>query len=195
MSQFRTGSRHAIPLRDISIGVEYALVITTSGGLVRYIVGDTVKFTSKEPFLFNLTGRTKQWLNTFGEEVVLDTIEQALAKTLVHFNVTMSGYTVASEVFARGGGRHVWAIEFIDTPEDISAFAYYLDNEIQNMNSDYQAKRTNNLILANLEIKILKIGAFTAWLAKRNKLGGQHKIPIITADMSMIKELEKKSYE
>jgi hypothetical protein len=192
---FRNGSREAIPLADVCVGVEYVLVITTSGGLVRYIIGDTISFVKKEPFIFKLTGRTKQWLNVFGEEVVLENIEQALAHTLEYFNVHISGYTVSSEVFARGGGRHVWAIEFIDQPQDMILFAQFLDNELKKINSDYEAKRTDNLILAPLQIKNLLPGTFHTWLAKRGKLGGQHKVPLITDDMSMIQELEKIAHE
>jgi hypothetical protein len=193
--RIRNGERKAIPLQDIFIGIEYALVITTSGGLVRYIVGDTIKCIQTSPFIFNLTGRTKQQLNTFGEEVVLDNIEQALSQTLIQFDAAIVGYTVSSEVFARGGGRHVWAIEFIDTPKDMIHFAQQLDTELQKINSDYEAKRTGNLILAPLEIKTLKRDTFNTWLVGRGKLGGQHKVPVITDSLSMIQELEKISHE
>jgi hypothetical protein len=142
-----------------------------------------------------LTGRTKQQLNTFGEEVVLDNIEQALSQTLIQFDAAIVGYTVSSEVFARGGGRHVWAIEFIDTPKDMIHFAQQLDTELQKINSDYEAKRTGNLILAPLEIKTLKRDTFNTWLVGRGKLGGQHKVPVITDSLSMIQELEKISHE
>lgn len=190
LALFRVGSKEAIPLSLVTTGIEYVLVITTSGGLVRYVVGDTIRFVGTKPFVFVLTGRTKQCLNTFGEEVVLDNIEEALRETLEHFDLSVSGYTVAPEVFGDGKGRHVWAIEFVTNPENSEEFSVHLDQVLQKLNSDYEAKRTNNLVLSALSIEIVSKQAFMRWLEKRGKLGGQHKIPVITEDISMIKELK-----
>jgi GH3 auxin-responsive promoter len=189
LSDFRNGGRNAIPLIQIEIGLEYALVITTSGGLVRYIIGDTVRFISKSPYVFLLTGRTKQCLNTFGEEVVLENVESALSMVSQKLDTEIIYVTVAPVVLPNGTGYHSWCIECSTPPKDNDYFKEILDTFLRKLNSDYDAKRTDDLVLLAPKIHIVKQGTFLNWLESKGKLGGQHKVPIITDNQKMIQEI------
>ncbi len=190
LSDHRAGKTEAIPLSSIELGREYALVITTSGGLIRYSLGDTVVFTNKNPYLFRLTGRTKQSINTFGEEICVENIEQALASALRETHAKVAHFTVAPYI-NNGTGYHEWLIEFIQEPENIEAFIGMIDEQLKRLNSDYEAKRANDFVLRSPQITIIKPGTFMRWLEKRGKLGGQHKVPLLSEDRTFLEEIKE----
>lgn len=190
LDQLDTAYPQALPLSEIILGIEYALVITTGGGLMRYIIGDTVRFTAKNPYLFQLTGRTKQRLNVFGEEVSIENLETALFETAEKYKNQIVHFTTTTHLTSQGTGHHVWCIEYENPCADIGAFAETLDTSLKHYNSDYDAKRTGDYIISKPEIIVVKKGTFYQWLVERNKLGGQHKIPRITDTRNMINELQ-----
>ena len=168
----------AIPLKNIEIGKNYAMVITTPG-LWRYIIGDTVRFTQKDPYKFFITGRTKAFINAFGEELMVSNADEAIALTCKATGAEIADYT-AAPTFASDNkkGRHSWIIEFSKEPDNIEAFADLLDVNLQKVNSDYEAKRYKGIFLDRLELTSVPSGTFSAWLKKKKgKLGGQIKIP------------------
>jgi len=184
-------ARKCIPLKDIVPGVNYAMVITTPG-LWRYIIGDTVKFTQKDPYKFFITGRTKAFINAFGEELMVSNADEALAMTCKEMGCEIADYT-AAPTFADGNkkGRHTWIIEFSKAPSNIEAFADLLDNNLQKVNSDYEAKRYKGIFLDRLELISAPAGLFNEWLKqKKGKLGGQIKIPRLSNSRSYIEELQ-----
>ncbi len=179
-----------VPLKDTEPGVNYAMVISTPG-LWRYIIGDTIKFTQKDPYKFLITGRTKAFINAFGEELMVSNADDALAMTCRDMNCEISDYT-AAPTFAEGNkkGHHTWIIEFSKSPTDIEAFADLLDNNLQKVNSDYEAKRYKGIFLDRLELISAPTGLFNQWLQqKKGKLGGQIKIPRLSNSRSYIEEL------
>lgn len=183
--------RHAVPLWEVEIGRNYAMVISTPG-LWRYIIGDTVKFTQKDPYKFFITGRTKAFINAFGEELMVSNADEALTLTCQELGAQIADYT-AAPVFAEGNrkGRHHWVIEFTQTPADLEAFADLLDQNLQRVNSDYEAKRYKGIFLDRLSLTAAPAGTFNRWLQQRKgKLGGQIKIPRLSNNDSYIKELQ-----
>ncbi|MBQ0057808.1 MAG: GH3 auxin-responsive promoter family protein [Bacteroidales bacterium] len=191
MDQFSddTTSMNAIPLKDVEIGRNYAMVISTPG-LWRYIVGDTIRFTQKNPYKFVITGRTKAFINAFGEELMVSNADQALAETCKEFGCEIAEYT-AGPTFAADNSKahHTWVIEFSKTPTDIEAFAESLDKALQRVNSDYEAKRYKGIFLSRLELISAPSGTFNQWLKDKGKLGGQHKIPRLSNSREYITEL------
>ncbi len=184
--------KKCIPLKDVEPGINYAMVITTPG-LWRYIIGDTVKFTQKDPYKFVITGRTKAFINAFGEELMVSNADEALAMTCKEMDCEISDYT-AAPTFADGNkkGRHTWIIEFSKAPFDIEAFADLLDENLQKVNSDYEAKRYKGIFLDRLELISAPTGLFNQWLRlKKGKLGGQIKIPRLNNSRSYIEELQQ----
>lgn len=167
-----------VPLEGIEIGKNYAMVISTNAGLWRYLIGDTVKFTSNQPYTFKITGRTKQCINTFGEEVMVANTDKALALTCATTQSIVSEYSVAP-VFIRGDkkGGHEWVIEFEKLTVNKDQFADLLDKNLQRLNSDYEAKRYKDMALEKLKIKVVPKGTFHKWLKCKNKYGNQSKIP------------------
>ena len=185
-----TSSMKAIPLKDVEIGKNYAMVITTAG-LWRYIIGDTVKFTQKAPYKFHITGRTKAFINAFGEELMVSNADEAIAETCKATGAEISDYT-AAPTFASDNkkARHSWIIEFTKIPEDIEAFAEILDKNLQKVNSDYEAKRYKDIFLDRLELTLAPAGTFNSWLRqKKGKLGGQIKIPRLSNDRKYYEQL------
>ena len=191
MSEFDgLDSKHVIALEDVELGVNYALVISTNAGLWRYVIGDTVRFTSKTPYRFKITGRTKNFINAFGEELVVENAEAAIATACLKTKAEISNYTVAPIYMDYDQkGSHEWLIEFKSPPENLEAFAYILDGELKALNSDYEAKRSGNLSLQMPIIQVASKGLFEAWLKKEKKLGGQHKIPRLSNDREFINVL------
>lgn len=186
-------SSDAIGLQDVKVGENYALVISTNGGLWRYVVGDTVRFTSTFPFRFKITGRTKSFINAFGEELIVDNAENAIAKTCLETNTQVMNYTVAP-IFMQFGpesnkGQHEWIIEFIKAPEDLEKFTTLLDQNLRSINSDYDAKRAKDLAVLAPKIHVAPISTFDKWLTSKGKLGGQHKIPRLCNDRSILEEI------
>lgn len=178
MDHFFDCDRKAIPLWEAETGVNYAMVITTNGGLWRYIIGDTVMFTQKYPYKIKITGRTRHFINAFGEELIIDNADKGLKKACDQTGAIINEYT-AGPVFMgeEGKGHHQWIIEFEKQPDNIDSFAEILDNELQMLNSDYEAKRFKNLALKKLQIIQAPSGTFYNWLKEKGKVGGQNKIP------------------
>jgi len=190
MDTFGTTAQRIISLRDVELGKNYAMLITTNAGLVRYLIGDTVRFTSLLPYRIKITGRTKHHINVFGEELMVENTDRALAKACALFQVEIAEYTVAP-IFMVGKekGAHEWIIEFTKTPEDLAKFAEVLDRCIQELNSDYEAKRYNNMTLNPLVLHQARRGLFYDWLKESDKLGGQHKVPRLSNERKLIEEL------
>ncbi len=159
LADFRNGGRNASLLSTVEIGKEYVLILTTSGGLVRYILGDTVSFVSKNPYIFRLTGRTKQSLNTFGEEIILENIERAINRASEETVAQVAHFTVTSAV-THSIGYHDWAIEFYQEPKNLEDFVSIIDATLQEINSDYQAKRFDDMILGKPRLTVVKKGTF-----------------------------------
>lgn len=190
MSVFGTEEQYTLPLWEVEPDKNYALVISTNSGLWRYIIGDTVKFTGKDPYKFVITGRTKHYINTFGEEVIVDNAEKALLKATEATGAIVKEYTAAPVYMsARSKGCHQWLIEFSKKPESMAAFAEILDNSLQEINSDYEAKRYKDLTLLRLDIVEAKENLFDEWLKKEGKLGGQHKVPRLSNDRKIIEKI------
>ena len=190
MSEFDSDHPTVVPLAGVETGVNYAMVISTSCGLWRYIIGDTVRFTSKNPYKFIITGRTKNFINAFGEELIVDNAEKALAYACEKTHAEVLEYT-AAPVFMDGNAkcRHQWLIEFSRAPEQLDTFAQLLDSKLQEINSDYEAKRYKNITLQPLEIVPATPGLFNLWLKKKGKLGGQHKVPRLSNNRQTIEEM------
>lgn len=178
MDKFDRNNLRAIPLEEVEIGKNYAIVITTNGGLWRYLIGDTVKFTSLKPFRIKISGRTKHYINAFGEELMIDNVETALEKACAKTKAAVSEYTGAP-VFMKNGesGAHEWIIEFSKAPENFEDFTSLFDEHLKSINSDYEAKRYNNITLREPIIHIAKPNLFYSWMEQRGKLGGQNKVP------------------
>ncbi|GIV38674.1 MAG: hypothetical protein KatS3mg033_0474 [Thermonema sp.] len=163
---------------EVEMGKNYAMVISTNGGLWRYLIGDTVQFTSLYPHRIKITGRTKQFINAFGEEVMVENAERAIAFACEKTGAAITDYTVAPVYLGDGNkGAHEWLIEFASMPHDLHAFGEALDRRLREINSDYDAKRQHDLALTAPLIRVLPQGTFQAWMKKRGKLGGQHKVP------------------
>ncbi len=179
-----------LPIWEVEAGRNYALVISTSCGLWRYQIGDTVRFTQVRPWKFIISGRTKSFINAFGEELMVDNAEQGLKAACEATGAEVSEYT-AAPVFmdAEGKCRHQWVIEFRRAPEDVAAFARHLDQALQRINSDYEAKRYKDITLQELEIVPARANLFNDWLKSRGKLGGQHKVPRLSNTRDIIEQI------
>ena len=190
MDIFGTSNEAAIRLSDVQLNKNYAIVITTNSGLWRYLIGDTVRFTSIKPYRIRVTGRTKHHINVFGEELMVENTDMAIAKACQFTQTEVVDYTVAP-VFMEGKekGSHEWIIEFRKDPENIDAFTKILDENIQLLNSDYEAKRYNNMTLNSLSINVARKDLFYDWLKKEDKLGGQHKIPRLSNSRDYLEQL------
>lgn len=188
--QWHSPNPEAISLQEVEIGTPYAMVITTNGGLWRYKIGDTVVFTSKEPYRICITGRTQQYINTFGEEVMVDNTDRAIELTSKEFGAMVTDYTVAPiHMTLNGRGGHHWLIEFDHAPGDISAFAEKLDDHLQQLNSDYEAKRFLSMALNPLKLTVLPKGTFRKWLHKKGKTGSQAKIPRLCNERIYVEDI------
>jgi hypothetical protein len=179
-----------IGLKDVELNKNYALVISTNGGLWRYLLGDTIIFTSLQPFRIKVSGRIKHFINAFGEEIIIDNADQAIAAACIKTNSIVNDYTAAPVYFSdNGNGAHEWLIEFEHKPSDIEEFTFELDNALKSVNSDYEAKRYKDIALRLPLVKALDKGVFKEWLRKKGKLGGQHKIPRLCNDRKYIDEI------
>ena len=184
------GTDTIVPIWGVEPERNYAMLISTSCGLWRYMIGDTVRFTSKNPYKFIISGRTKSFINAFGEELIVDNAEQGLQYACQQTGAEVSEYT-AAPVFMdeHGKCRHQWLIEFRVPPKDINEFATLLDQHLQTLNSDYEAKRYKNITLQPLEIIVAREGLFNDWLKQHGKLGGQHKVPRLSNCREHIEQL------
>jgi len=188
--QWNNAEPETILLRDVEMDKPYAMVITTNGGLWRYKIGDTVMFTSKDPYRICITGRTKQYINTFGEEVMVDNTDKAIEITSGHLQAMVSDYTVAPIHMTTGDkGGHHWLIKFDIPPKDINEFAEELDSTLQQLNGDYEAKRYKGMALDRLRITVIPKGTFRKWLFKKGKAGSQAKIPRLSNDRSYLEDI------
>ena len=190
MDTFGTLNQRVIRLNQVELHKNYALVITTNSGLWRYLIGDTIRFTSLNPYRIKVTGRTKHHINVFGEELMVENTDTALAKTCKMFNCEMVDYTVAPIFMTNNQkGAHEWMVEFKNPPEDIAKFTQALDENIQALNSDYEAKRYNNMTLNPLVLHVARPHLFYDWLKQQDKLGGQHKVPRLSNERTYLERL------
>ncbi len=190
MEEWDSNDPQAIPLEGVELNKVYALIISTNAGLWRYQIGDTVKFTSLKPYKIQITGRTQQFINTFGEEVMVANTDKALVKTCRQFAVTASEYTVGPVYFHNDEkGGHEWLIEFEKEPVDLDEFANQLDLNLQLINSDYEAKRYKDLALTRLRLHPVPAGTFLDWMRSRGKFGNQNKIPRLSNSREYVNEL------
>ena len=183
-------TQEVVPLWGVKTGRNYAMIISTSCGLWRYMIGDTVRFTSTNPYKFVISGRTKSYINAFGEELVVDNADHGLAYACQVTGAEVLDYT-AAPVFmdAAGKCRHQWLIEFAQPPRDLVQFADVLDRKLQELNSDYEAKRYKNITLQPLELVVARPGLFNDWLKAHGKLGGQHKVPRLSNSRDLLEQL------
>ena len=192
MDEFDKENPTVVPLWGVETNKNYAMLISTSCGLWRYVIGDTVSFTSTNPYKFVITGRTKHFINAFGEELIVDNAEKGLAYACEQTGAEVLEYT-AAPVFMDDNAkcRHQWLIEFSKEPADLDKFTELLDKKLQEINSDYEAKRYKNITLQHLEIVKARKDLFNDWLKSKGKLGGQHKVPRLSNSRKHIDELLK----
>lgn len=190
MDEIDSPNPTVVPLEGVKVGINYAMVITTSCGLWRYMIGDTVRFTSVNPYKFVITGRTKYFINAFGEELIMDNAEKGLAYACQKTGAEVLEYTAAPVYMDENAKcRHQWVIEFSKEPADLGEFSDLLDKRLQEINSDYEAKRFHDITLQHLEIVKARPGLFNDWLKSKGKLGGQHKVPRLSNSRKNIDEI------
>lgn len=190
MNDYADENSKTIPLNEVKLDTNYALVITTNAGLWRYLIGDTIKFTSLKPYRIKITGRTKHFINAFGEELIIENTDKAIQVACEKTNAEIKEYTVAPIFMDKGKkGAHEWLIEFKKEPTNLSDFTKILDDTLKTLNSDYEAKRNLNITLNMPIIKVAKKDTFYTWLKQKGKLGGQHKIPRLMNNRVVLEEL------
>jgi len=192
MDIYATLEEQAILLSDVELNKNYAIIITTNAGLWRYKIGDTIRFTSLNPYRIKITGRTKHHINVFGEELIIENAEQALKKVCKRTKAEIVDFT-AAPIFMKGKekGAHEWLIEFKTPPKDINYFNELFDNALKSLNSDYEAKRYNNITLNKPKINVARTHLFHDWLKQNDKLGGQHKVPRLSNTRDYLVDLLK----
>lgn len=190
MDNYATKEQKVIPLSDVKLNINYAVIITTNAGLWRYKIGDTIRFVSLSPHRIKVSGRTKHHINAFGEELIIENAEDALKKVCKHTSAEIVDYT-AAPIFMKGKekGAHEWIIEFKTPPESMSHFEELFDNALKSLNSDYEAKRYNNMTLNKPTIHSARPNLFYDWLKENGKLGGQHKVPRLSNTRDYVDEL------
>jgi hypothetical protein len=190
VSEYGKKDPQTISLQDVELGKNYALIISTNGGLWRYLVGDTIQFTSLQPYRVKVSGRLKHYMNAFGEEVIVDNSDKAITMACERTGAIVNDYTAAPVYFSdNANGAHEWLIEFEKEPGDLAAFTNELDTALKSINSDYEAKRHKSIALGLPVIHALRKGAFTEWLRQRGKLGGQHKVPRLSNERKYVEEI------
>jgi hypothetical protein len=190
MEEWKNENPETVNLAEVEVGVNYAVIISTNAGLWRYKIGDTISFTSTFPFRFKVTGRTKHFMNAFGEEVIIENAEKALAYASKKTNAVIREYTAAPVFLTnKEAGKHQWLIEFNREPNDMATFANALDEHLREINSDYDAKRKGSMALDFPEIKKARKGLFYSWLKGKNKLGGQNKVPRLSSKREYIEDI------
>ena len=195
LEEYKKNHPKTLGLTSVQLNKNYAIVISTTGGLWRYVMGDTVEFTSLNPYKIKITGRLKHYMNAFGEEVIVDNSDNAIARAAEKTNAIVNDYTAAPVYFTENSnGAHEWLIEFEKEPDDFNIFIAELDIALKNINSDYEAKRHKSIALRLPIVHKLAAGTFTAWLRSKGKLGGQHKIPRLSNERVMLEEILKLSF-
>ncbi|MEY3678943.1 MAG: hypothetical protein RI924_1084 [Bacteroidota bacterium] len=190
MENIEEENPNTLSLGEVELGKNYALIISTNAGLWRYQIGDTIKFTSLSPYRIQITGRTKHFINAFGEELIIDNAEKALAKACAETQSVIRDYT-ACPIYFKGNeaGAHEWIIEFEQKPEVLERFTEILDQSLRELNSDYDAKRYKDMALREPQIHIAPDGTFYQWMKTRGKLGGQHKVPRLANERKYVEEI------
>lgn len=192
LSEIDSDNPKVLPYWEVEKGENYALVITTNSGLWRYIIGDTVKVESVNPVKITISGRVKHFINAFGEELMVANADKGLAKACSETGAVISNYTAAPVFMSEGSrGRHQWLIEFDREPSSLEEFANILDASLQDINSDYEAKRYKGIALDRLEVVVARKGLFEDWLRLKGKLGGQHKVPRLSNERNYIEDMLK----
>jgi hypothetical protein len=192
VSEYGKKDPETISLQDVELGKNYAPVISTNGGLWRYLLGDTIQFTSLKPFRIKVSGRLKHYINAFGEELIVDNADKAIAIASGKTGAVVNDYTAAPVYFSdTSNGAHEWLIEFDKEPGNLDAFTKELDAALKTTNSDYEAKRHKDIALRLPIIHSLKKGTFAEWLRSKAKLGGQHKVPRLSNERTLLEEILK----
>jgi len=190
MSEWDKENPKTLTIEEVKTGENYAIIISTNGGLWRYMIGDTVEFTSTHPYLYHITGRTKNFINAFGEEIIIDNAERALSAACKATNAQITEYTAAPVYFGDNNtGAHEWLIEFEIEPDSLDKFTQVLDEELKKVNSDYEAKRSYNLSLGLPIVRNLPKGTFNEWMKSIGKLGGQNKVPRLSNNRDYVDRL------
>jgi hypothetical protein len=179
-------------LDDVVLHKNYALIISTNAGLWRYLIGDTIRFTSLSPFRIQITGRTKHFINAFGEELIIDNAERGLAEACAQTGAIIRDYTAAPVYFnADDNGAHEWLIEFEQKPAEFERFIDLLDGTLRRLNSDYDAKRFKDMALRRPIVHSVAEGTFFGWMKERGKIGGQHKVPRLANNREYVDSILK----
>ena len=195
VEEYGKPSPKTVGLRQVQLHKNYALIISTTGGLWRYLVGDTVRFTSLNPYRIVVSGRLKHYMNAFGEEVIVDNSDKAIAVASKKTGAVVSDYTAAPLFFSEhSNGTHEWLIEFEKEPRSLEHFTIELDAALKETNSDYEAKRYKDIALRLPLVRMLPKGSFTKWLRSKGKLGGQHKVPRLSNERKILEEILKLSF-
>lgn len=191
VEQYKSKDAKTVGLGKVIIGKQYALVISTTGGLWRYLIGDTIQFTSLNPYKIKVTGRLKHYMNAFGEEVIVDNSDKAIAIASEKTGCVVNDYTAAPVYFSeQSNGAHEWLVEFDQQPDNLDHFIAELDNALKNSNSDYEAKRHKDIALRMPIVHSLPKGSFNKWLQSKNKIGGQHKVPRLSNERKILEEIK-----
>jgi hypothetical protein len=191
VSEYGKPEPQTLGLHDVELNKNYAPIISTNGGLWRYLTGDTIQFTSLNPFRIKVSGRLKHFINAFGEEVIVDNSDKAIATASEKTGAIVNDYTVAPVYFSdSANGAHEWLVEFENDPDTLDHFTEELDNELKKINSDYEAKRYKNIALGKPILHKLEKGIFNKWLKSKGKLGGQHKVPRLSNERNYIEEIK-----
>jgi hypothetical protein len=191
VTEFEKKDPKTVQLDEVEIGKNYAPIITTNGGLWRYLLGDTIQFTSLKPFRIKVSGRLKHFINAFGEELIVDNTDKALAMVSEQTGAIVKDYTAAPVYFSESSnGAHEWLIEFETEPENLRQFIYELDNALKSINSDYESKRYKDIALRMPVVQSVPKNTFTNWLSSKGKLGGQHKVPRLSNDRNILEEIQ-----
>ena len=190
LEEYKKSNPKTLGLKAVQLNKNYAIIISTTGGLWRYIMGDTVEFTSLNPYKIKITGRLKHYMNAFGEEVIVDNADVAIAAAALKTNAIVKDYTAAPIHFtANSNGAHEWLIEFDKPPQDLSIFTKEMDAALKAVNSDYEAKRYKDIALRMPVVHAMKAGTFTEWLRTKGKIGGQHKVPRLSNERRIVEEI------
>jgi len=190
LSELGKSQPKTLLLEEVKLNETYALIISTNAGLWRYQIGDTIQFTNLSPYRIKIVGRTKHYINAFGEELMIDNAEKALEIACKATNALITDYTAGPVYFSENNpGAHEWLIEFEVQPSNLEQFTSFLDTELMKLNSDYEAKRTGGLSLDKPVVHSLPKGTFYNWLKSKNKLGGQNKVPPLFNDRTYLEEI------
>ncbi|MFY8190209.1 MAG: hypothetical protein ACOVK9_04525, partial [Bacteroidia bacterium] len=190
MSEYGKDFPNTLSLDQVKTNESYALVMSTNSGLWRYIIGDTIKFTSLSPYRFKISGRTKHFINAFGEELVIENADSAIREACFQTEALLTDYTAAPIYFtAENKGGHEWLIEFEKEPNCVHTFCQELDSNLKKQNSDYEAKRFKDMAMQPPLVKVMPKGTFQKWLKKSGKLGGQHKVPRLSNSRIIVDDI------